>query len=42
MGWTADPGITDEERSTIAEMMAKGTYASIDDFLLDAVGHGRA
>lgn len=25
----ADPGITDEERSTIAEMMAKGTYASI-------------
>lgn len=26
----ADPGITDEERSTIAEMMAKGTYASIN------------
>jgi uncharacterized glyoxalase superfamily protein PhnB len=25
----ADPGITDEERRTIAEMMAKGTYASI-------------
>ncbi|HEX2161228.1 MAG TPA: VOC family protein [Thermoleophilaceae bacterium] len=25
----ADPGITDEERKTIAEMMAKGTYASI-------------
>jgi uncharacterized glyoxalase superfamily protein PhnB len=25
----ADPGVTDEERSTIAEMMAKGTYASI-------------
>jgi len=25
----ADPGITDEERTTIAEMMAKGTYASI-------------
>ena len=24
-----DPGITDEERSTIAEMMAKGTYATI-------------
>jgi len=24
-----DPGITDEERRTIAEMMAKGTYASI-------------
>ncbi|RAY14189.1 VOC family protein [Actinomadura craniellae] len=26
---TADPGVTDEERRTIAEMMAKGTYASI-------------
>ena len=26
----ADPGITDEERRTIAEMMAKGTYASIN------------
>ncbi|WP_433603304.1 VOC family protein [Nocardia sp. CA-135953] len=26
---TADPGITDDERRTIAEMMAKGTYASI-------------
>jgi uncharacterized glyoxalase superfamily protein PhnB len=25
----ADPGITDEERQTITEMMAKGTYASI-------------
>ena len=25
----ADPGITDEERRTIAEMMAKGTFASI-------------
>ena len=25
----ADPGITDEERRTIAEMMAKGTYAMI-------------
>ena len=24
----ADPGITDDERRTIAEMMAKGTYAS--------------
>jgi predicted enzyme related to lactoylglutathione lyase len=23
----ADPGITDDERRTIAEMMAKGTYA---------------
>jgi catechol 2,3-dioxygenase-like lactoylglutathione lyase family enzyme len=26
----ASPGLTDEERSTIAEMMAKGTYASIN------------
>src|SRR5215210_5137985 len=26
----ATPGITDEERATIAEMMAKGTYASIN------------
>jgi catechol 2,3-dioxygenase-like lactoylglutathione lyase family enzyme len=26
---TADPGITDEERRTIAEMMAKGTYGII-------------
>ena len=25
----ADPGITDEERRTIVEMMAKGTYAVI-------------
>jgi uncharacterized glyoxalase superfamily protein PhnB len=25
----ADPGITDEERQTIVEMMAKGTYAAI-------------
>ncbi|NEE04482.1 VOC family protein [Phytoactinopolyspora halotolerans] len=25
----ADPGITDEERRTITEMMAKGTYAAI-------------
>jgi catechol 2,3-dioxygenase-like lactoylglutathione lyase family enzyme len=25
----ADPGITDEERRVIAEMMAKGTYASL-------------
>ena len=24
----ADPGLTDDERRTIAEMMAKGTYAS--------------
>ena len=26
---TADPGITEEERRTIAEMMAKGTYARV-------------
>jgi uncharacterized glyoxalase superfamily protein PhnB len=26
----ADPGVTDAERNTIAEMMAKGTYASIN------------
>jgi len=26
----ATPGITDDERGTIAEMMAKGTYASIN------------
>jgi uncharacterized glyoxalase superfamily protein PhnB len=25
----ADPGVTDEERKTIVEMMAKGTYGSI-------------
>ncbi|SEP27081.1 VOC family protein [Trujillonella endophytica] len=25
----ADPGVTDEERRTIAEMMAKGTYAGV-------------
>ena len=26
----ADPGITEDERRTVAEMMAKGTYASIN------------
>jgi len=26
----ADPGITDEERQTITEMMAKGTYAGVN------------
>jgi uncharacterized glyoxalase superfamily protein PhnB len=26
----ADPGVTDEERRTIAAMMAKGTYAAIN------------
>ncbi|MCP2265387.1 VOC family protein [Promicromonospora thailandica] len=25
----ADPGVTDEERRTVAEMMAKGTYAAV-------------
>jgi catechol 2,3-dioxygenase-like lactoylglutathione lyase family enzyme len=25
----ADPGVTDDERSTIAEMMAKGTFAMV-------------
>jgi catechol 2,3-dioxygenase-like lactoylglutathione lyase family enzyme len=25
----ADPGVTDDERRTIAEMMAKGTYAGV-------------
>jgi catechol 2,3-dioxygenase-like lactoylglutathione lyase family enzyme len=25
----ADPGVTDDERRTVAEMMAKGTYAGI-------------
>ena len=24
-----DPGVTDDERRTIAEMMAKGTYATV-------------
>ena len=27
---TATPGLTDDERATIAEMMAKGTFASIN------------
>jgi uncharacterized glyoxalase superfamily protein PhnB len=27
---TATPGLTDEERRTVSEMMAKGTYASIN------------
>ncbi|HWT93024.1 MAG TPA: VOC family protein [Solirubrobacteraceae bacterium] len=26
----ADPGVTEEEQRTIAEMMAKGTYASVN------------
>jgi hypothetical protein len=40
------PGVTDDDRRTIAEMMAKGTYASINlataDFLLGGVGHGES
>jgi predicted enzyme related to lactoylglutathione lyase len=27
---SADPGVTDEERATIAAMMAKGTYARVN------------
>jgi catechol 2,3-dioxygenase-like lactoylglutathione lyase family enzyme len=34
----ADPGITDDERRTIAEMMAKGTYASINLATADVDG----
>ena len=40
----ASPGITDDERRTIAEMMAKGTYASINLATTDVVRrllHGR-
>ena len=33
-----DPGITDEERRTITEMMAKGTYASINLATADVDG----
>jgi catechol 2,3-dioxygenase-like lactoylglutathione lyase family enzyme len=33
-----DPGITDEERRTIAEMMAKGTYAIIALATADLTG----
>jgi len=33
----ADPGVTDDERRTIAEMMAKGSYAR-DDTLHQSVG----
>jgi catechol 2,3-dioxygenase-like lactoylglutathione lyase family enzyme len=35
---SADPGITDEERRTIAEMMAKGTYAGINLATADVDG----
>jgi hypothetical protein len=34
----ASPGITDDERRTIAEMMAKGTYASINLATTDVDG----
>lgn len=34
----ADPGITDDERRTIAEMMAKGTYAGINLATKDLAG----
>ena len=33
-----DPGLTDDERRTIAEMMAKGTYASINLATTDVDG----
>ena len=29
-GGPATPGLTDDERRTVAEMMAKGTYASVN------------
>src|SRR3954463_8827047 len=35
---SATPGITDDERRTIAEMMAKGTYASINLATADVDG----
>jgi catechol 2,3-dioxygenase-like lactoylglutathione lyase family enzyme len=34
----ADPGVTDDERRVIAEMMAKGTYASINLATTDVDG----
>ena len=34
----ADPGITDDERRTITEMMAKGTFASINLATTDVDG----
>jgi catechol 2,3-dioxygenase-like lactoylglutathione lyase family enzyme len=34
----ATPGVTDDERRTIAEMMAKGTFASINLATKDLVG----
>ena len=38
----ATPGITDEERQTVAEMMAKGTFASINLATPDVDGALRA
>ena len=38
----ADPGITDDERRTIVEMMAKGTYAIITLATADLDGALRA
>src|SRR5215472_9074408 len=35
---TATPGVTDDERRTIAEMMAKGTFASINLATADLEG----
>jgi catechol 2,3-dioxygenase-like lactoylglutathione lyase family enzyme len=35
---SADPGVTDDERRTIAEMMAKGTYAGINLATVDLDG----
>ena len=34
----ADPGVTDDERRTITEMMAKGTFASINLAISDIDG----
>ena len=34
----ADPGVTEDERRTIAEMMAKGTYASVNLATTDVDG----
>jgi catechol 2,3-dioxygenase-like lactoylglutathione lyase family enzyme len=35
---TATPGVTDDERRTIAEMMAKGTFASVNLATSDLYG----
>ena len=36
---TATPGLTDDERATIAEMMARGTFASINLAAPDLAGN---